>query len=328
MHVVRKMILVSLFPLTALSASAQTREEGPWWPHPIWGPADQAGASNWITAEKVLQSVTLVKTGRVYELGHPYDRGMPMFGKRTYSFHVPGAPTYGPWGKNGVIGNDEFLCTQIGQVGTQFDGLAHVGARMTMADGSVQDVYYNGFTGEEIYGADGMRQLGIEKIKPILTRGILVDLPAYKKVERLPKSYEVTVEDIRGALEKQGIAEESIQPGDAVLFRYGWASLFSDPAKYDDSPAGLGVAAARWIVERKLVMVGADTSGAEVSPNPDPDVVLPVHLELVTKNGIFLIENLDLDELAEDGAHEFLFVFTPVPFVGATGSPGRPLAIR
>ena len=328
MHPVRNSVVVLVLLAAVFPAAAQNREEGPWWPHPIWGAQDQAGASNWITPDKVLESVRLVKTGKVYELGHPYERGMPMFGTRTYSMHLLGGPTYGPWGKNGAVGNDDFLCTQIGQVGTQFDGLGHVGTRMTMADGSVKDVYYNGFTADEVLGADGMRRLGIEKIKPIVTRGILIDLPAYKSVERLPKSYEVTVEDIRGALARQGISEESIKPGDAILFRYGWASLWKDPAKYDDSPAGIGVAAARWIVERKLTMVGADTSGAEVMPNPDPELVLPVHQELMNKNGIFLLENLDLDLLAADGAHEFLFIFTPVPFVGATGSPGRPIAIR
>ncbi len=328
MQQTRAFVVLCLLILTGVHALAQTREKGPWWPHPIWGGEDQAGASNWITPEKVLEAVRLVETGRIYELGRTYERGMPLFGTRTYSLHVPGAPTYGPWGNNGVVGNDEFLCTQIGQVGTQFDGLGHVGTRMTMADGTEQDVYYNGFTGGEIYGPDGLRRLGIENVKPIITRGILVDLPAYKNLGRLSKDYEVTVEDIRGALARQGIDETSIRPGDAVLFRYGWADLWSEPAKYDDSPPGIGVAAARWVVERKLTMIGADSSGTEVTPDPDSQLVLPVHQELLTRNGIFNLENLDLDELAAAKAYEFLFVFTPVPFTGATGSPGRPLAIR
>jgi kynurenine formamidase len=318
-----------LAALLGSGAVAQTREQGPWWPHPIWGAEDQAGASNWITPAKVLEAVELVTAGKVYELGQVYERGMPMFGERTYALHIPGAPTYNiPFGKNQLIGNDEFLCTEVGQVGTQFDGLTHIGTRMAMADGAVQDVYYNGFTGEEILGTYGMRELGIEKIKPIVTRGILIDIAGEKGVDRLPKGYEVTVEDIRSALAKQGMSEESIRAGDALFFRYGWSSLWSEPEQYNDSPAGIGLAAAQWVVDREATMIGSDSWTSEVVPNPDPELVFPVHQLLLPQNGIFNLENLQFDGLFEDGVNEFLFVFSPVPFKGATGSPGRPIAVR
>jgi kynurenine formamidase len=325
----RDVAICLLLALVTTTAVSQTREEGPWWPHPIWGPDDQAGASNWITPEKVLQAVKLVETGTIYELGQVYDRDMPMFGERTFSLLIPGGPTYNePFGENALIGNDEFIAGELGQIGTQFDGLTHIGTRMTMADGSTRDVYYNGFTGEEILGAHGMRELGIEKIKPIVTRGILVDVAGFKNMDRLPNGYEVTVEDVRGALEKQGIAEASIRPGDAFLFRYGWSTLWNDPAEFNNSPAGIGLEVARWVAERKATMIGSDSWTSEVVPNPDPDLVFPVHQELLTRNGIFNLENLKLEELAADGVYEFLFIFTPVPFKGATGSPGRPIAIR
>jgi kynurenine formamidase len=93
-------------------------------------------------------------------------------------------------------------------------------------------------------------------------------------------------------------------------------------------PPGIGLEVARWVAQRKAAMVGSDQSGTEVAPNPDPNLSAPVHQELITKNGIFNLENLTLDERAADGAYEFLFVFTPVRYKGATGSPGRPLAIR
>ena len=173
-----------------------------------------------------------------------------------------------------------------------------------------------------------MRQLGIEKIRPIVTRGILLDIAGYKEVERLPNGYEVTAEDIRGALRRQDIAEESIRPGDAFFFRYGWASLWDDPERYNDSPAGVGLEAAGWVIGQKATMIGSDSWTSEVVPNPDPELVFPVHQELLTKNGIFNLENMNLDELASEGVYEFLFLFAPVPFRGATGSPGRPIAIR
>jgi kynurenine formamidase len=315
--------------LAGVTVLAQTPEKGPWWPHPLWGAEDRAGASNWITPEKVLEAVKLVETGRIYELGQVYERGMPLFGERSYSMLIPGAPTYAmPSGDGALIGNDEFLCAEIGQVGTQFDGLAHIGVRVKMADGSEEDVYYNGLTGDQVHGHNGMRELGVETIKPIVTRGILIDIAGYKKAERLPNAYEVTVEDVRGALKRQGIAEGSLRPGDALLFRYGWSTLWGEPEKYNDSPAGIGLGVARWVAERQATMIGSDSWTGEVVPNPDPTLLFPVHAELLPKNGIFILENLRLEELAAEGVYEFLFVFTPTPFKGATGSPGRPIAIR
>ncbi len=122
-------------------AIGQTRDQGPWWPHAVWGPEDQAGASNWITPEKILEAVSLVKTGKVYEMGNVYERGMPLLGQRTFAmFLVPGTPS----ADSGLMYNAEFLSAEIGQVGTQFDGFGHIGKRVQMEDGSVADVFYNG----------------------------------------------------------------------------------------------------------------------------------------------------------------------------------------
>ncbi len=320
-------LLVLFFLIYSSITLAQDRSQGPWWPHPIWGADDQAGASNWITPEKILQSVQLVKTGKVYEIGQVYERGMPLYGNRTYALFSPGSPTGGPFGKNRLIYNDELLCTEIGQVGTQFDGPGHIGAQLRMANGEVKDVYYNGYTGEEMYSPYGLRKLGIENIKPIFTKGILIDIAGYKGVSTLPNSYEVTVEDVTGALARQGITEESIQDGDALFFNYGWSAHWSDPAKYNSPAPGIGPAVAKWVVARNPSMVGSDQAGTEVVL-PGSDISNPVHQELITKNGIWNLENLHFEELIADGVYEFLFVFTPIRFKGATGSPGRPIAIR
>jgi kynurenine formamidase len=306
---------------------AQTKEKGPWWPHPLWGPEDQAGGSNWITPAKVLEAIKLVKTGKIYEIGQIYERGMPLFGKRTYAMF---ASQSGPGGKNSLMGHDDFLCAEIGQVGTQFDGPGHIGMRMTMADGSVKDVYYNGFTVQDDMGGDryGLKKLGIENIKPYLTRGVLIDVAGYKGQATLPNSYEVTIADVQGALQKQGIDETSIQEGDALFFNYGWSKLWTDPAKYNVNPPGIGLAVAQWVIEKKAAMVGSDSWPTEVWPNPNPDLRGPVHQELITKHGILNLENMVFDALIQDNVYEFLFVFTPIRFKGATGSPARPLAIR
>jgi kynurenine formamidase len=311
----------------SLAAGAQTRQAGPWWPNAEWGPMDQAGASNRITPEKIVAALRLVTTGRVFEIGHVYERGMPLGGTRDFALRL--VPAIEPTGANRVIYNDEFLAAEVGQVGTQFDGLGHIGGEVRYADGSLHRVFYNGFTAAEMNAGTGLRQLGIEHLKPILTRGVLVDLPSYKNVPRLDGGYEVTLADVRGALARQGIEESSIAPGDAVLFRYGWAQLWSTPAQYNAAALpGIGVEVARWLVERKVTATGGDTSTNEVSPSATQGVVIPVHQELMLKNGIFNIENMTFEELAAARVYEFLFVATPIRFKGATGSPLRPLAIR
>lgn len=309
-------------------AQAQDRAAGPWWPHPLWGPDDQAGSSNWITPEVVLRAAKLVKTGKVYELGQVYEHGMPLFGQRTYSLTIPGSPTGGPLGANQVVWHDEFLCGEIGQVGTQFDGPGHIGKRMTMADGSEADVFYNGFTRAEMAGPYGLLKLGIENIKPIFTRGILLDIAGLKGVEVLEPSYEVTVADVRDALKRQKMKESDLRPGDALLFRFGWSKYWDQPDKYMSNPPGIGMEVAAWLVQKQPSMIGSDQGATEVLPNPDGAQAFPVHQELITKAGIWNLENMQYDGLVKDGVYEFLFIHTPIPFKGATGSPARPIAIR
>ncbi len=308
---------------------AQTVEKGPWWPHPIWGAGDQSGGSNWITPKKILEAMTLVKSGKVYELGQVYESEMPLFGKRSYEIKTnPDGPSGGPGGKNQVVFNEEFLATEIGQVGTQFDGPGHIGTRVTFEDGSVNDVYYNGFTGSQMYGPHGLRKLGIENIKPIITKGVLIDIASYKGVEVLANSYEVTLEDVRGAMKKQGLDENVIEDGDAIFFRYGWSKWWGDPKKSNENPPGIGLEVARWVVSKNASMVGSDQYGTEVAPYPNPELSAPVHQYLINHNGIFNLENLKFEELVKDKTYQFLFIFTPIRFKGATGSPGRPIAIK
>ena len=312
--------------LLTLSAGAQTRESGPWWPNPEWGPDDQSGASNRITDAKVMEALQFATTGKIYELGQIYEQGMPLFGSRSYSMVLPAR---GPAaGDNRIVANEEFISTQIGQVGTQFDGLGHIGQEVVMEDGSVEHVFYNGYTASEMDTPGGLQRLGIEHVRPIVTKGVLIDIAGYQGVERLPNGYEVTVEDLLGALAAQGMSAANVAPGDAVLLRYGWSSLWDQPEAYNPNPPGIGLAAAEWITERRVTMIGADSWGSEVFPNPDEALVFPVHQELLMKNGIFNLENMQFDELVADVVYEFAFIVTPIRFRGATGSPARPIAIR
>jgi len=187
--------------------------------------------------------------------------------------------------------------------------------------------YYNGFTEAEMANAYGLQKLGMENCKPFFVRAILVDVAGLKG-RMLNKGEEISVADVQAALQREGIAESSIQPGDGVFFNTGWGSLWKkDNAKFNEGCPGIGLEVARWIVAKQTSVVGADTWPTEVVPNPNPDLAFVVHNELITKNGIYNHENLNFDDLIKDRVHEFVYSFAPLRIKGATGSPGRPIAI-
>jgi hypothetical protein len=312
------------------AAQAQAQPDSPigpqWWPS-RWGAEDQAGASNWITPEKILDAVRLVRTGKVYEMGRIYESTMPTFGERAFSLRIPGGPTGGPVGRNRVIWNDEFLATEIGQVGTQFDGLGHIGVAVK-GDDKAEMRFYNGFTASDVNATYGLKKLGIENVKPILTRGLLLDIAALRG-RNLTMGEEITVADLEEAGRRQNLgAADALRPGDALFLHTGWGSLWNkDNETFKKGEPGIGMAAARWLAERQVCVVGADSWAVEVVPNPDANAAFPVHQELLTKNGIFIHENLDLAPLATDRVSQFLYVMLPLRIKGGTGSPGRPIAV-
>jgi kynurenine formamidase len=288
-----------------------------------FGPEDQAGASNLVTPEKVRDAAALITDGNLYPLARTFERQMPLFGARVFALRATSGLAGGPVGENNVIWNDEFISTEIGQVGTQFDGLGHIGIRT--AEG---DRYYNNITGEQLHGPEGLNMLGMEHVKPFFTRGVLVDLVAYKG-EMLDAGYEVTVEDLQGALERQGLDPDSIGEGEVVLIHTGWGSLWGeDNRRFNSGAPGIGMEAAQWLAEKRVAIVGSDTWPVEVVPNPDARVAFPVHQELIVRNGIFLLENAATERLADAEVYEFAFSYTPMPIRGATGAPGNALAIR
>lgn len=320
MPAVRKHFLLFLILSFSQLARAQDPGGAATWASE-WGPEDERGAANRLTPAKVLEAMSLIEEGRVYELGRDYEMGMPLFGNRHYSLTIPGSPTGGPWGTNGIVYHDEMISGQLGQVGTQFDGLGHVGMRI---DGD--DIFYNGFKGGEFSTSEGLTKLGVENVGAIITRGVLVDVAAHKGVDRLPVGTVITLEDLEGALRRQGVA---IREGDAVFFHTGHGRLWMvDNDEYNRGAPGIGMEAALWLAEQKIVMTAADTSAVEVLPPEDPDRVYPIHQELIAKRGIYNLENLDLSGLAADEVYEFAFFFSPVKFKGATGSPGNPIAVR
>jgi kynurenine formamidase len=311
----------------ALILAGLTRCEAPetpigptWWPSE-WGPDDQRGAANRLTPQKVQEAARLIRAGKVYPLGHVYEHGMPLPGKRHFSLTIPGSPTGGPDGENRIVYHDDLFSGEIGQVGTQLDGLGHIGVRM-----AGDDYFYNGFRRSEFGKPYGLEKLGVENVGVFFTRGVLVDVAAFKNVPRMKAGEVITANDLQGALRKQGL---EVGAGDVVLIRTGHGKLWmKDNAAYLAGEPGIGMGAGRWLCERKIVLVGSDTWATEVVPPENKNRPFEVHQLLLVRHGIYNLECLDLEELARDRVYEFAFVFAPLRLKGATGSPGNPVAVR
>lgn len=160
----------------------------------------------------------------------------------------------------------------------------------------------------------------------LMTRGVLIDVAAFKGVDILPDTYEITVQDLQQALQKQNL---TLQPGDAVIINTGWGRLWGkENARYMSGNPGIGVAAAEWLVKRDPMLLGADNGPVEVSPNPDKQISLPLHQIALVVHGIHLLENLKLDELSSKRVYEFAFIMQPLKMQGGTGSTVAPVAVR
>jgi kynurenine formamidase len=256
-----------------------------------------------------------VKTGEIIELGHVLNANMPFSGTRRFDVHVK-VPSPVP-GANNRVSNEEMVLSEIGQVGTQFDGFAHQ---------SHAGSHYNCFKTSEIVTRTGFGKLGIHNVGTLIARGVLIDVAGYKGVEMLGDTYEITVEDLEGALKKQNM---TLQPGDAVIVNTGWGKLWGkDNARYVKSCPGIGVKAAEWLIGKDPMLLGSDNWPVEVAPNPDPQVSLPVHQIALVVNGVHLLENLKLHELAAKGVYEFAFIMEPLKIQGGSGSTVAPIAVR
>jgi kynurenine formamidase len=265
--------------------------------------------------ETVLKGLRLVKEGKVYELGRVLEPAMPTFGMRRFGIHT--ARSSGPGGTNQLRGNEELVVTELGQVGTQFDALPHIG---------IGEMLYNCVKTDEVATRNGFTKLGVEHVGGIVTRGLLLDVAAVKGVEMLEAGYEITVADLEAAVKRQGV---TIGAGDAVLIHTGWGKLWmKDNAKYNSGQPGIGIPAGEWLAKLNPILVGTDNWGIEVRPHQNKDLTFPVHQVLITTYGIFLLENLDLEALARDKVPEFAFVVLPLKLKGGTGSTVAPIAMK
>ena len=271
-----------------------------------------------ITAHERLAVLHGVREGRMYELGTEFGRDMPQGpGDNSYGFRLTQYRTPKSVSTNEEPGFDSSMevIAASPHVGTHLDGLAHI---------QCHGRTHGGHRARDIYSDFGWRENGMEHSRPIVGRGVLVDVPGRKGVACLPDRYEVTPTDIADAFVAQGT---ELRKGDVVLVRTGWFAAYyrKDPDTFFASQSGVGPDAALWLYERGMSVLGTDTSGTEVCPLPDPERT--THALLIVERGVQIIDTMVLDELAADRIYEFLFVTLPLRIVGGTGSWLRPIAI-
>jgi kynurenine formamidase len=298
--------------------------EAPWWPS-RYGADDEIGSLNEITPAVTLAAAALVRRGQVADLGRILDEDTPKFPGRYWHQTLDVTPHYENlrradsggqgWGKNQINWITEIQAGTF-QVGTQLDSIGHIQAG---------ERFYNGWTTRDLVRSNGLARFGMESVPPVITRGVLLDVAAYKGVERLPRGYVITREDVEGTLKREGLA---LRAGDAVLFHTGWGGLWGvDNAQFLSGEPGPGLATVQWLYAQRIAVTGADTWSFGPVPGEDPERPFLVPQTMYVKLGLFGLENLATEQLARDGVHEFLFVLTHARTRGSTAAVVAPAAV-
>ncbi|HGL4258007.1 cyclase family protein [Burkholderia dolosa] len=308
--------LAALLPFAAAHAETATPAAG-WYPS-AYGANDEIGAANLLTPDVVRQAVALVKTGNTYPLAVPVDKNLPAFRHRSFRLYnvQVGQQAGKSVGPNKFTFNDELVNAWTG-VGTQLNGIGHIG---------IDNVYYNGNRAADFVTVDGVKKLGVEKVPPIVTRGVVLDMTAYYGKPIVPGGTEFTVADIQAVLKNEGL---TLRKGDVVLFNTGWLELIGkDDAQFLGVEPGIGMEAAKWLADQGIVAFGGDTWASEVYPNPHGRDEFPINQYMLAKRGIYNLELIDSRALVRDRVWEFLFVLGQPLYVGSTQVNVNPVAIR
>jgi kynurenine formamidase len=329
---IRKVLVAAAVVLIALSvgsvASAQS-DCSKIVPASLWGPTDQTGATNRVTAAVTKAAAAEIQTGKVTTMSYPLVDGVPLFGSRftktilTATSLAPGAS----YGENELTYMEDTWLSQS-HVGTHLDGMGHIGRK---------DCYYNQNAMGKFINQNNMTKLGLEHLKSFATRGVVIDAvkvfqaagkfkgnSACKK-PCLEKGTLITGADLQAGLKMYNV---TLREGDIVVIHTGWGDLFEQfPAQnalYNSGAPGIGKDAAKWLVSQKVVAVGMDTWVVDVIPSENPKEAFPVHNILITDSGIHIIENVRTDLIAAEAVATkratFFFNMTVPKAVGLTGN--------
>jgi kynurenine formamidase len=269
------------------------------------------------TALDVDAWIAMIRGARMIALDHPLQKGMPIYPTHP-PFHITLNNRHGDINRGcGFSSSNELIITST-HTSTHIDALSHV-SENGMLHGGVD-------AAKAQQGTELFKEHGVETIEPIFRRGVLLDIARTKGVDVLAPAQEVTVGDLEAAQKHAGVV---IHPGDVILIRTGWTRHWTDSRKYlgldSEGTPGVAASGAEWLAAKKPFAVGNDTAGFEQIVQTS--ITMDAHRILIAQNGIHIIENLDLEELAACGRADFAFVTLPLRIKGATGSPLRPVAL-
>jgi kynurenine formamidase len=294
-----------------------------------FGKDDQTGATNRVTAAVTKAAAAEIQTGKVTTLTNVLTDGVPLFGTRFSKtiLTATGLAPGGALGENNLTYMEDTWLSQS-HVGTHLDGVGHIGRG---------DCYYNQNAMGKFINQNAMTRLGIDHLKSFATRGVIIDMvkvyQAANKLKSNPacrkpcidKGTVITPDDLQAGLKMYNV---TLREADAVFIHTGWEDLFlqfpAQNALYNSGEAGIGEAAAKWLIEQKVILVGLDNWAVEVIPGEDPKKAFSVHQMLITDNGIHIIENVRTDLIAEEAAATkratFFLNMTVPKAVGLTGN--------
>ncbi len=307
-------VLSALAMALAMPAQAQTAPCSP----SKWGPNDQIGALNNITAANVLEASKLIKRGKSIRMGIETNSKTPAYAPRTFSLTVlsPGQENGASLGATKTNYNDDIIMGWVG-IGSQLDGLGHIGTA---------NVYYNCNKAGDFVTAGGLKKLGIENVPAIATRGVILDMVGLTGKDPVPEGTAFNKKEIDAAVARQGIKPPG--KGDVVIFYTGWTKLIGkDDKRYGSVEPGLGVEGARYLASLNVAAVGADTWGLEVIPFEVASNVFHVHQILLTENGMHILENVNAEEAVKDKVYEGLFTLGPSRITGAVQAIINPIFV-
>nr|WP_300542290.1 cyclase family protein [Maricaulis sp.] len=303
------------------AADAQTVGTSP------WGPDDEIGRLNLMTDESRADVLARIDGHTVYDLSVDYFIGMP-------SWQAAGDPHYRIWMTHtprGTVIDDPLglgadMNEHVSYTGSAVSMYTHSGTHIdTLAHFGLDGEIWNGFSADDHLGDRGWTVAGAEALPPIVARGVLIDLPAALGVEMLADNYRITAGDLRDALDRQDVA---LREGDVVLIRTGRMQVYEDAQAYMSHPPGLGMEAARFLIEESGAMVvGADNLSFEAFPSEIETNYVPVHTYLLAEQGAPILELVYLEELARDSIYAFAFIGGGLRLRGADAAPMRPIAL-
>ena len=261
----------------------------------------------------------LLRSARVYDLEQPRFAGMPIHPAHQpgyfYALHRRHRDTYQPQAE-GPRSSASGVLTMMEHTGTHIDALSHQACDLTL---------FGGIPTEQAETPTGFQKCGVEDIPPLLGPAVLLDVAGWRNEDRLPPLYSISAEELAACAAAQKV---EVQPGDVLLVRTGYATLWHDEGEYLRA-AGVAKSGSLWAAEHGVIAIGADNMAWDGPGERDPETgaTLFAHVNLLAQRGIYIIENLDLEALARDRCYRFAFVGIPLKFRGATGSPLRPLAL-